>query len=61
MSEHAVTVLITRKVRAVCEAGFERITQDMVQVASGFKGFLGAQLVHPGEDPDVDDPLHHVC
>ncbi|MDD2177332.1 antibiotic biosynthesis monooxygenase [Acidovorax sp. D2M1] len=60
MSEHAVTVLITRKVRAGCEAGFERIAQDMVQVASGFRGYLGAQLVHSGEDPDIDDPLHHV-
>lgn len=60
MSEHAVTVLITRKVREGCEADFERITQEMVQVAAGFKGYLGAQLVHPGEDPDIDDPLYHV-
>lgn len=60
MSEQAVTVLITRKVKVGCEADFERTTESMMRVAAGFAGFLGAQLVHPGEDPEIDDPLHHV-
>lgn len=31
-----------------------------MQVAARFKGFLGAQLVHPGEDPDIEDAMYHV-
>jgi antibiotic biosynthesis monooxygenase (ABM) superfamily enzyme len=60
LSEHAVTVLITRNVKAGCEAEFERICQTLMQVAAGFDGFLGAQLIHPGEDPEVLDTMHHV-
>ncbi len=36
MSEHAVTVLITRKVKAGCEADFERTTESTIQVAAGW-------------------------
>ncbi len=60
MSEHAVTVLISRNARAGCEAEFERVTQTMMQVAAGFDGYLGAQLIHPGDDPEVDDAMYHV-
>ena len=49
MSEHAVTVLISRNVKAGCEADFERVTLALIQIAGRFKGYLGAQLVHPGE------------
>lgn len=60
MSEHAVTVLISRNVKPGCEADFERVCATLVQVASNFEGFLGAQLVHPGDDPEVQDSLYHV-
>lgn len=60
MSEHAVTVLITRQVKAGCEADFEQVTASMMQIALSFRGCLGAQLVHPGEDPDVMDSMYHI-
>ena len=60
MSEHAVTVLISRNVKAGCEVDFERVTQTLMRVAERFEGFLGAQLVRPGEDPDVEDTMYHV-
>lgn len=28
--------------------------------AARFPGYLGAQLIHPGEEPEVDDLLYHV-
>jgi antibiotic biosynthesis monooxygenase (ABM) superfamily enzyme len=60
LSEHAVTVLIGRNVRAGCEADFERVTAALMQAASGFDGYLGAQLVHPGEDPEVEGAMYHL-
>jgi len=60
VSEHAVTVLVSRKVKPSCEADFERVTGTLMQVAAGFRGYLGAQLVHPGEDPEVLDTMYHV-
>ena len=51
LSEHAVTVLISRNVKPGCEAEFERATRALIKVAEGSKGYLGAQLVRPGEDP----------
>lgn len=60
MSEHAATVLISRNVKVGCEAEFEHATQLMMQAASRFQGYLGAQLIHPGDDPDVQDTLYHV-
>jgi len=60
LSEHAVTVLISRNVRPGCEADFERVTSALMQAASGFEGYLGAQLVHPGDDPEVEDAMYHI-
>lgn len=60
MSEHAVTVLISRNVKAGCEADFERVTKTLMEAAARFSGYLGAQLVHPGEDPEVEDAMYHV-
>ena len=60
MSEHAVTVLISRSAKAGCEADFERVTAALMRTAEGFEGCLGAQLVHPGEDPEVADTMYHV-
>jgi antibiotic biosynthesis monooxygenase (ABM) superfamily enzyme len=60
LSEHAVTVLISRNVKPGCEADFERVSETLMQVATSFEGFLGAQLVHPGDDPEVQDSMYHV-
>jgi uncharacterized protein len=60
LSEHAVTVLISRNVKAGCEVEFERVSATLMQVAASFEGFLGAQLVHPGDDPEVQDAMYHV-
>lgn len=60
MSEHAVTVLVSRNVKSGCEADYERVTQTLMGAASRSPGFLGAQLVHPGQDPEVEDAMYHV-
>jgi antibiotic biosynthesis monooxygenase (ABM) superfamily enzyme len=60
MSEHAVTVLISRNVKPGCEADYERVTEKLMEAAARFPGYLGAQLVHPGEDPSVEDAMYHV-
>lgn len=60
MSEQAVTVLISRNVKPGCEADFERVTATLMSVAANFEGYLGAQLVHPGDDPEVQDLMYHV-
>ena len=60
MSERAVTVLISRSVKTGFENDFERVCETLIRVASDFEGFLGAQLVHPGDDPDVQDFVHYV-
>lgn len=57
---HAVTVLISRRIRPGCEAQFERIAQQLLEVASRAPGYLGAHLMHPGEEPEVHDSLYHV-
>lgn len=58
--EHAVTVLISRRVKVGCEANFERLCTNIMAVAATFPGYLGSQLVHPGEETEVDDALYHV-
>lgn len=60
LSEHAVTVLISRNVKAGSEADFERVTLALMAAAGRFRGYLGAQLIHPGEDEEVDDSMYHV-
>jgi antibiotic biosynthesis monooxygenase (ABM) superfamily enzyme len=60
LSEHAVTVLISRSVKAGFEQDFERVAETLILAASNFEGFLGAQLVHPGDDPEVQDSMYHV-
>lgn len=59
-ADHAVTVLISRRVRPGHEAEFERLCRQLMAVAAGFEGYLGSSLVHPGEDPGAEDALYHV-
>ena len=59
-AEQAVTVLISRRVKAGHEAEFERLCRQLMAVAADFKGYLGSSLVHPGEEPGAEDGLFHV-
>lgn len=59
-SEHAVTVLISRQVKPGCESEFERVMNQIMAVAATFKGHLGAQLVHPGDEQGAYDSLYHI-
>jgi antibiotic biosynthesis monooxygenase (ABM) superfamily enzyme len=59
-AEHPVTVLISRQVRQGCEAEFERVMHQIMAVTATFAGYLGAQLVRPGDEQGVYDSLYHV-
>ncbi|MDT7839077.1 antibiotic biosynthesis monooxygenase [Aquabacterium sp. OR-4] len=59
-AEHAVTVLISRRVKPGHDAEFERLCRQLMEVAASFAGYLGSSLVHPGEEPGADDGLYHV-
>jgi antibiotic biosynthesis monooxygenase (ABM) superfamily enzyme len=45
-----VTVTVARLVRPDQREAFERWADDVLQVAAGFPGNLGASLLHPGPD-----------
>jgi antibiotic biosynthesis monooxygenase (ABM) superfamily enzyme len=45
-----VTVTVARVVRPDQRAAFERWADDVLEVAAGFPGNLGASLLHPGPD-----------
>jgi antibiotic biosynthesis monooxygenase (ABM) superfamily enzyme len=49
-SAEPVTVTVARVVRPDQREAFERWAQDVLQVAAGFPGNLGASLLHPGPD-----------
>lgn len=59
-ADHAVTVLVSRRVKAGCEADFERVAGQLLELSAQAPGYLGSQLMHPGEEPGVDDSLYHV-
>jgi antibiotic biosynthesis monooxygenase (ABM) superfamily enzyme len=48
--DEPVTVTVARVVRPHQRAAFERWADDVLGVASGFRGNLGASLLHPGPD-----------
>lgn len=56
----AVTVLISRRVKAGHEDNFQRLCRQLMEVASGFEGYLGSQLVLPNNEPGSEDGLYHV-
>ena len=45
-----VTVTVARVVRPDQREAFERWADDVLRVAAGFPGNLGASLLHPGPD-----------
>lgn len=57
---HAVTVLISRRIKLGHEADFERVMKQITAVAGTFSGHLGSQLVRPGDEQGVEDGLYHV-
>ena len=49
-----------RSMKSGCQATIERVIATLMRVATRFDDYLGAQLVHPGADPEVQavrDPL----
>jgi hypothetical protein len=56
----AATVLISRRVKAGHEETFERLCLQLMEVAAGFEGYLGSQLVQPNEESGSEDGLYHV-
>lgn len=57
----AVTVLVTRRVKAGHEAAFEQASNAMTAAASAFAGYLGGQLVRPDEEGGAEaERLYHV-
>jgi antibiotic biosynthesis monooxygenase (ABM) superfamily enzyme len=56
----AVMMLVSRRVKPGYEAEFERLMEQFIDAAAHFPGCLGAQLVHPGEEVDVEDSLYHA-
>lgn len=65
----AVTVLVSRRIKAGEESSFEALMRKMMQAAADFPGHLGGQLVSPtSEEPglyhvvfafDTDEHLQH--
>lgn len=53
-------MLVSRRVTPGLESQFERVMENFIDVAESFPGCLGAQLVHPGDQADVDDSLYHA-
>lgn len=59
-AEHAVTVLVSRQVKERCDEQFERVTTQLLEVAARAPGYLGSQMIRPGEEPGVQDGLYHI-
>jgi uncharacterized protein len=56
----AVMMLVSRRVKPGYEAEFERLMEQFIDAAANFPGCLGAQLVSPGDEVDVEDSLYHA-
>lgn len=59
-TEHAVLLLVSRRVQRGRERELEAACLRLIEAASRFDGYLGAQLVSPGDTAEVGDPLFHV-
>ena len=53
-------MLVSRRVKPGYEAEFERFMEQFIDAAANFPGCLGAQLVSPGDEVDVEDSLYHA-
>ncbi|MDO6387723.1 antibiotic biosynthesis monooxygenase [Uliginosibacterium sp. 31-12] len=59
-STHPVLLLVSRRAKPGHEAEFERRMEAFIRTAEGYPGCLGAQLVHPGDEEEVEDTLYHA-
>lgn len=53
-------LLASRRAKPGHEAEFEWLMAEFIAVAKAFPGCIGAQLVHPGGEEDVEDTLYHA-
>jgi antibiotic biosynthesis monooxygenase (ABM) superfamily enzyme len=60
LQNHAVMMLVSRRVKSGYESEFERVMEKFIDAAANFPGCLGAQLMHPGDEVDVKDSLYHA-
>ena len=59
-SLYPVLLLVSRRAKLGHESEFELHMAQFIRAAELFPGCLGAQIVHPGDEPDVDDALYHA-
>lgn len=60
LQNHAVMMLVSRRVKSGYESEFERVMENFIDTATNFSGCLGAQLMHPGDEVGVEDNLYHA-
>ncbi|WP_091195622.1 antibiotic biosynthesis monooxygenase [Formivibrio citricus] len=53
-------MLVSRQAKLGHEARFECLMAEFLAKADAYPGCLGTQLVHPGDEEDVDDKLYHA-
>ncbi|AWT11885.1 hypothetical protein DM292_17610 [Stutzerimonas frequens] len=59
-SQHAVLLLVSRRIKPQHEAQFEQLMAEFISAVEAFPGCLGARLVHPGEEGMDEDALYHA-
>jgi antibiotic biosynthesis monooxygenase (ABM) superfamily enzyme len=59
-NNHPVMLLVSRRAKPGHEPEFECFMAGFIAQAEVFTGCLGAQLVHPGDEVDVEDTLYHA-
>lgn len=57
---HPVLLLASRRAKPGHEAEFEWLMTEFISTAEAYPGCIGAQLVHPGDEEDVEDTLYHA-
>ncbi len=57
---HPVLLLVSRRAKVGHESEFELHMAQFIKAAESYPGCLGVQLVHPGDEAEVDDALYHA-
>jgi len=57
---HPVLLLVSRRAKLGQEYEFELHMAQFIRAAKSYPGCLGVQLVHPGDETEVDDALYHA-
>ena len=50
-----VTAVASRRVKAGREREFEEWAAGILAAANGFRGYLGSEVLRPGDDPGDDE------